>query len=49
MNQKTAKIIKKYAALKGLSEKQLKSEWNGMSLGDKDKKKQQMLADLVKK
>ncbi|BDA77270.1 hypothetical protein LPTSP3_g02000 [Leptospira kobayashii] len=49
MNAKTAKILGKFATFKGVSEKQLKREWQGLSQFDKDKKRQEILKELVKK
>ncbi|MCU0823405.1 MAG: hypothetical protein O9301_15850 [Leptospira sp.] len=49
MNSKTAKILGKYATLKGTSEKQLKREWLSLSQNEKDKKRQEILKELVKK
>ncbi|WP_167884126.1 hypothetical protein [Leptospira idonii] len=49
MNSKTAKILGKFATLKGVSEKQLKREWLALSHVDKDKKRQEILKELVKK
>ncbi|MDZ4728058.1 MAG: hypothetical protein SH817_18030 [Leptospira sp.] len=48
MNAKTAKILGKYAVLKGVSEKQLKREWQSLSQFDKDKKRQDILKEIVK-
>jgi hypothetical protein len=48
MNAKTAKIIGKYAILKGISEKQLKRDWLSLSQTDKDKKRQEILKEIVK-
>ncbi|WCL49079.1 hypothetical protein [Leptospira sp. GIMC2001] len=48
MNAKTVKILKKYAALKGISDKQIKREWLGKSQNEKDKKKQEMVKELTK-
>lgn len=48
MNQKTVKLLKKYATMKGISEKQIKREWQGQSNLAKDKKRQEMLKELVK-
>ncbi|WP_167880162.1 hypothetical protein [Leptospira fletcheri] len=48
MNQKTAKLLKKYAEAKGFSEKQLKREWLVLNQQQKDAKRQEILKDLVK-
>ncbi|MCZ8157571.1 MAG: hypothetical protein O9264_15720 [Leptospira sp.] len=48
MNAKTAKIIGKFAILKGIPEKQIKREWSSLSQNDKDKKRQEILKELVK-
>ncbi len=49
MNSKTAKIIKKFSDLKGINSKQLKREWLSLNESEKDKKRQEFLAALVKK
>jgi hypothetical protein len=49
MNAKTAKIINKYADLKGLNPKQIKREWNSLSESQKDIKRQEILEALPKK
>ncbi|EQA35646.1 hypothetical protein LEP1GSC050_3636 [Leptospira broomii serovar Hurstbridge str. 5399] len=48
MNQKTAKLIKKYAEAKGISEKQIKREWLVLNQQQKDAKRQEILKELVK-
>jgi hypothetical protein len=48
MNNKTAKLLKKYAQSKGISDKQAKREWQGISHQAKDKMKQSILKELVK-
>lgn len=49
MNQKTAKIIRKYADLKGIDEKDLKREWKSLNESQKDIKRQEFLAAFSKK
>ncbi len=49
MNQKTAKLLKKFAQAKGLSEKDVKREWLVLNEFQKDKKRQEILSSLVKK
>jgi len=49
MNQKTVKLIKKYASLKGVSEKQIKLEWMNLNKSERDIKRQEYLSNLVKK
>jgi cytoskeletal protein RodZ len=53
MNQKTAKLIRKYAKLKGLDENRLKralkSQWNSKNEIEKDKFRQEMVVALIKK
>ncbi|MCB1189195.1 MAG: hypothetical protein H7A23_04035 [Leptospiraceae bacterium] len=49
MNQKTAKLLKKYGQLKGLSEKNLKREWMSMNKMEKSKKRKEYLSILEKK
>jgi hypothetical protein len=49
MNQKTAKIIRKFAELKGIETKTLKREWLSMNESQKDIKRQEYLAALAKK
>ncbi|EPG73690.1 hypothetical protein LEP1GSC058_3649 [Leptospira fainei serovar Hurstbridge str. BUT 6] len=48
MNQKTAKLIKKYAEAKGINEKQIKREWLVLNQQQKDAKRQEILKELVK-
>ncbi|PJZ71276.1 hypothetical protein CH373_01880 [Leptospira perolatii] len=48
MNQKTSKLLKKYAEAKGISEKQMKREWLVLNQQQKDKKRQEILKELVK-
>lgn len=55
MNQKTAKLLSKYAALKAgdseqrkLLEKQFKREWLVLNEHEKDRKRQEILKELVK-
>jgi hypothetical protein len=49
MNQKTAKVIKKYAELKGINSKSLKKEWLSLNESQKDIKRQEYLSALAKK
>ena len=49
MNHKTAKILRKYAALKGLNEKDLKREWQSLNKFQKDQRRQEYLTSLFKK
>jgi hypothetical protein len=49
MNQRTAKLLKKYSNLKGVNVKQLKREWLSMNESQKDIKRQEYLSVLVKK
>lgn len=49
MNIKTAKIIRKYANLKGINEKDLKREWYSLDESQKDIRRQEYLASLAKK
>lgn len=48
MNAKTVKLIKKFASLKGISEKQAKREWLGKSPVQKDKQRQEIAKELAK-
>ncbi|WP_155722273.1 hypothetical protein [Leptospira weilii] len=48
MNQKTAKLLNKYAELKGVSLKQIKREWLVLNEHQKDQKRQEILKELVK-
>ncbi len=48
MNQKTAKLLKKYAEAKGINEKQIKREWLVLDQTQKDQKRQEILKELVK-
>lgn len=52
MNQKTAKLIRKFAKLKGLDEnkikRSLKAEWMSKNKFQKDKKRQEMISSLIK-
>ncbi len=49
MNQKTAKVLKKFADLKGVDPKSLKKEWLSLNESQKDIKRQEYLAALAKK
>ncbi|MBE7412733.1 MAG: hypothetical protein L6Q54_02055 [Leptospiraceae bacterium] len=49
MNQKTVKLLKKFAKAKGISEKDIKREWLVLNEFQKDKKRQEILSALVKK
>lgn len=49
MNQKTVKLLKKYADLKGIDKKQIKREWLSLNEIEKDKKRQEIVSVLVKK
>lgn len=49
MNQKTVKILRKYADLKGIELDTLKREWKGLNESQKDIKRQEYLATLAKK
>jgi hypothetical protein len=49
MNQKTAKILRKYADLKGVEIDTLKREWKGLNESQKDIKRQEYLSALAKK
>ncbi|MEM7184247.1 MAG: hypothetical protein AAF518_25330 [Spirochaetota bacterium] len=52
MNQKTVKLLRKYAKLKGMDEmvakKSLKREWLAMDKSAKDAKRQEMVQALQK-
>ncbi len=48
MNQKTAKLLNKYAELKGISSKQIKREWLVLNEHQKDQKRQEILKELMK-
>ena len=48
MNQKTVKLLKKYADLKGIDKKQIKREWLSLNEMEKDKKRQEIVSVLVK-
>lgn len=48
MNAKTVKLLKKFATLKGIPDKQVKREWMGKTPVEKDKKKQEILKELTK-
>lgn len=49
MNEKTVKLLNKYAELKGINKKQIKREWTALNESEKDKKRQEILSTLVKK
>ncbi len=48
MNAKTAKLLGKFATQKGISEKQLKRDWMSLPQNEKDKKRQEILKEIVK-
>ena len=49
MNQKTVKLLKKYADLKGLNEDDLKKEWMSLGQHEKSSKRQEILSSFLKK
>lgn len=49
MNQKTVKLLKKYADLKGLNEEDLKKEWMSLGQHEKSSKRQEILSSFLKK
>jgi hypothetical protein len=49
MNNKTAKLIKKHAELKGINPKQAKREWLSLNEFQKDAKRQEVISTLAKK
>lgn len=49
MNQRTVKLISKYAELKGLNKDNLKNEWKSLNETERFKKRQEMLALLIKR
>lgn len=46
MNEKTAKLLNKYAAAKGSNSKELKREWLSLSAKERFQKRQEILKDL---
>ncbi|MDX1961393.1 MAG: hypothetical protein SFU98_22680 [Leptospiraceae bacterium] len=49
MNNKTAKLLRKYASRKGLELKDLKAEWLSSNEFKKDSLRQEYLSELSKK
>lgn len=48
MNEKTAKLLNRFALAKGSNVKNLKREWNSMNSKERFLKRQEMLKDLKK-
>lgn len=46
MNEKTAKLINKYALAKGANSKALKREWNALTAKQRYERRQAMLQEL---
>ncbi|MCB1174126.1 MAG: hypothetical protein KDK39_11190 [Leptospiraceae bacterium] len=46
MNEKTAKLINKYALAKGSNAKSIKREWNTLTAREKYERRQAMLKEL---
>lgn len=46
MNEKTAKLINRYALAKGSNSRELKREWNALNARERFQKRQAMLAEL---
>lgn len=48
MNEKTAKLLNKYATTKGLNANNLKKEWMAMNAAERFKRRQALLGELKK-
>ncbi|MBI3396158.1 MAG: hypothetical protein HY042_10015 [Spirochaetia bacterium] len=46
MNEKTAKLLNRFAKAKGVNPKDLKREWAGLNATERFKKRQTLLRDL---
>ena len=49
MNEKTAKLLNRFALAKGSNPKSLKKEWNSMTAKQKFERRQAMLTELKSK
>jgi len=49
MNEKTAKLLRRYATAKGADEKQLKREWTALNSKERFLKRQSIIKELIKK
>jgi hypothetical protein len=49
MNEKTAKLLRRFASAKGANEKELKREWTALNAKERFLKRQAMIKDLIKK
>lgn len=49
MNEKTAKLLNRYATQKGANSRELKREWLSLNAKERFKKRQAMLQELKKK
>jgi hypothetical protein len=49
MNEKTAKLLNKYALTKGANAKDLKKEWVSLNAKERYQKRQSLLRELKKK
>jgi hypothetical protein len=46
MNEKTAKLLNRYAAARGVNVKELKREWNALDSRGRFQKRQELISDL---
>ena len=49
MNQKTAKLLRKYSKFKNLNPRHLKKEWISLNKKERTEKRQEILKELVQK
>ncbi len=49
MNEKTAKLLNRYASARGVNVKDLKREWNALDARGRFARRQQLVADLIGK
>lgn len=46
MNEKTAKLLNRYALAKGSNSRDLKREWNNLNAGERHLRRQEILKEL---
>jgi len=49
MNEKTAKLLNRYATLRGVNVKDLKREWNSMNARERFLRRRDLITDLLSK
>ena len=49
MNQKTAKLLRKYSELKNINNRYLKKQWIALNKKERTEKRQEILKELLEK